>query len=167
MGTWKVNEMHGPYGWCTHQAPGHLSCWEGNKTHVQPSLHLCSVPQNLNLSNLDLGSAGNAGPILDSTLQSNLQPEQCRPRKHTPPWASENPVWSIHYEHSLPHTCLPYLFAVFLPPHDTTEQASLNKWPPLQLYVRVEIRHWRDLQTEKAKINKEEGTALGVRVTAD
>ena len=24
-----------------------------------------------------------------------------------------------------------------------------------------------DLQTEKAKINKEEGTALGVRVTAD
>ena len=49
-----------------------------------------------------------------------------------------------------------YLFAVFLPPHNTAEQMSLNKWPPLPPYVRVEIRHWRDLQTEEVKIKKRE-----------
>ena len=47
---------------------------------------------------------------------------------------------------------------VSIPTHNTTEQVSLNKWPPLPSCVRAEIRHWRDLQTEEAKINKEEGT---------
>jgi len=55
---------------------------------------------------------------------------------------------------STPHTCQQYLFAVSLPPHNTTEQVSLNKWPPLSPCFREEIRHWRDLQTEEAKINK-------------
>ena len=32
--------------------------WEGHKTQAQPSLRLCGVPKNLNLSILDLGSAG-------------------------------------------------------------------------------------------------------------
>ena len=32
---------------------------------------------------------------------------------------------------STPHTCQQYLFAMSLPPHKTTEQVSLNKWPPL------------------------------------
>ena len=40
-----------------------------------------------------------------------------------------------------PHACQWYLFTVFLPPHNTTEQVSLNKWPPLPPCVRVEIRH--------------------------
>ena len=36
--------------------------WEGHKTQAQPSLCLCGVPENLNLSGLDLGSACNLGP---------------------------------------------------------------------------------------------------------
>ena len=64
---------------------------------------------------------------------------------------------------STPHTCQQYLFAVSLPPHNTTEQVSLNKWPPLSPCFREEIRHWRDLQTEEAKINKGR-TAMEVTV---
>ena len=41
--------------------------WEGHKTQAQPSLCLCGVPKNLNLSGLDLGSAHNPGPALDSS----------------------------------------------------------------------------------------------------
>ena len=63
---------------------------------------------------------------------------------------------------STSHTCQQYFFAVSLPPHSTTEQVSLNKWPPLPYCVRVEIRHWRDLQTEEAKIKKEGETTLEV-----
>ena len=36
--------------------------WDGHKTQAQLSLHLCGVPENLNLSSLDLRSARNAGP---------------------------------------------------------------------------------------------------------
>ena len=49
---------------------------------------------------------------------------------------------------SAPHTRQWHLSAVPLPPHSTTEQANLNKRPPPPACVRVEIRHWRDLQTE-------------------
>ena len=42
--------------------------WEGQKTQAQPSLCLCGVPENLNLSGLDLGSACNPGPTSDSSL---------------------------------------------------------------------------------------------------
>ena len=41
--------------------------WEGHKTQAQLSLCLCGVPENLNLSGLDLGSAHNTGPTLDSS----------------------------------------------------------------------------------------------------
>ena len=41
--------------------------WEGHKMQAQPSLCLCGVPKNLNLSGLDLGSAHNPGPGLDSS----------------------------------------------------------------------------------------------------
>ena len=57
--------------------------WEGQKTQAQLSLRLCGVPENLNLSGLDLGSACNQGPASDSSQQSNLEPEQCRQGKHT------------------------------------------------------------------------------------
>ena len=50
---------------------------------TQSSLRLCEVPENLNLSGFDLGSALNTGPASDSSLQSNLKPEQCRLGKHT------------------------------------------------------------------------------------
>ena len=50
---------------------------------AQPSLRLCGVPEYLNLSGLDLGSAYNPGPASDSSWQSNLEPKQCRQGKHT------------------------------------------------------------------------------------
>ena len=53
--------------------------WEGHKTQAQPSLRLGGVPENLNLSGLDLGSACNPGPASASTWQRNLEPGQCRP----------------------------------------------------------------------------------------
>ena len=64
--------MHPHLGECAHQASGHLSCSDlgGDKRQAQPSLHLCGVPENLNLSGLDLGSARNAGPALDSSCRA-------------------------------------------------------------------------------------------------
>ena len=50
---------------------------------AQSSLRLCGVPENLNLSGFDLGSALNPEPASDSAWQSNLEPEQCRLGKHT------------------------------------------------------------------------------------
>ena len=57
--------------------------WDGRKTQAQPSLCLCGVHKNLNLSGLDLGSACKPGPTSDSSRQSNLESEQCRLGKHT------------------------------------------------------------------------------------
>jgi len=71
------------------------------------------------------------------------------------------------YTASTPDSHQRYLFAVFLSTHSTTEQVSLNKWPPSPPCVWVEIRHWRNLQTEEAKISKEEGTALKVTDATD
>ena len=63
---------------------------------------------------------------------------------------------------------MPVIFVfIVLPPHKTTEQVSLNKGPPSPPCVRVEIRHCRDLQTEQAKISKEEGTTLEVTGATD
>ena len=50
---------------------------------AQLSLRLCGVPEYLNLSGLDLGSAYNPGPASDSSRQSNREPKQCRQGKHT------------------------------------------------------------------------------------
>ena len=50
---------------------------------AQPILHLCGVPENLTLRDLDLGNARNPGPASDSSWQSNLEPEHCRSGKHT------------------------------------------------------------------------------------
>ena len=41
--------------------------WEGHKKQAQPSLHIRGIPENLNLSSLDLGSARNPGPALGSS----------------------------------------------------------------------------------------------------
>ena len=56
---WGGDKTHCTWGECASQAPGRLSCWdlEGHKTQAQLSLCLCGVPENLNLSGLDLGSA--------------------------------------------------------------------------------------------------------------
>ena len=133
----------------------HLVTWAARtrdrlKTQAKPSLCHCGVPENLNLSSLDIGSSCNPGPVSDSYQQSNLEPEQCRLGKHTCcEWGQTQCGWITVSTHHW------YLFAVFLPPHSTTEQMNLKKvtitTPPC---VRAEIRHWRDQQTEEAKINR-------------
>ena len=47
------------------------------------SPRLCGVPEYLNLSGLDLGSAYNPGLASHSSWQSNLEPKQCRQGNHT------------------------------------------------------------------------------------
>ena len=128
--------------------------WEGHKTQVQWSLLLWGLPEYLNLSGLDLGSTYNPGPASESSLQSNLDPEQCRQGKHT---LRELGQTQCGQDTVSTRQC--YLFAASLPPHSTTEQESLRKCPPLPPCARVEIRHWRDQQTEEAK---PEGTSLEV-----
>ena len=132
-----------PRGWDwggdkTHHTPGESALtkqlvawaaltWEGHKTQAQPILCLCGVPQNLNLSGLDLGSAHNPGPAFDSSTAEQPGPEQCRPGKHTHcEWAQTHCGPDTE---STPHTHQWYLFSLFLPPYSTTEQVSLNKWP--------------------------------------
>ena len=79
-----------------------------------------------------------------------LELKQCRQGKHTRrEWGQTQCGW----DSASTRQC--YLFAVFLPPHSTTEQASLKKCPPPPPWVRAEIRHWRDQQTEEAKTNRE------------
>ena len=52
------------WGECAHQESGGLSCSDPGRAQ---SSGLCGVPKNLNLSSLDLGSAYNPGPALDSS----------------------------------------------------------------------------------------------------
>ena len=115
--------------------------WDGHKTQAQPTLCLCGVPENLNLSGLDLRSACNPGPASYSSPQSNLEPEQCRLRKHTRlEWAKTQCGWITV------STCPWYLFAVFLPPH-MTEQVSLKNVTTITLLVQK-------LDTEKTSKQK-------------
>ena len=152
MGRWLRRTAH--LGQCTCQTPGCLSC-------------------------LDLGRAQNAHPTGSVSLRNTREPERLRPgkcMKHRAhlgqyscrvPWSLSSvdlgstcclALWQTQcgpYTVSTPHTCQWYLVAVSLPPHNTTEQVSLNKWPPSPPCVRAEVRHWRHLQTEEAKRKKE------------
>ena len=169
-GTREVIRCTTHLGECAHQAPGHLSC-------------------------SDLGRAENADPTESVPLWSTQkhEPEQLKPGKYTQPrahfrqfpcratWNLSSVDWesthavnrgkpSVAQTHrTLPtHTsdnCLQ--FSSPCPQHSTTEQARLYKWSPLPPCVKVEIKHWRDLQTEEAKINKEEGTTLEVTGAID
>ena len=149
--------VHGNWGWdcgggkehctwgeCVNQAPGCLSCWGRgrHKTQAQPSLLLCGVPENLNLSGLGLGSACNAGPAPCRAAWSLSSVDG----ESTHAVSGANPVWPEHCECS-PHSQW-HLSAAPLPPRSSAEQENLNKRPPPPTCVRVEIRHWRDLQTE-------------------
>ena len=98
-------------------------------------------------------------------LQITVEPEQCRSEKDMPPWAVPNQC--CPYTASTPHTCQWHLFAVSLHANNTTEQVSLNKWPVSPPCVRAKIIYWRDLQTEEAKINNDEGTTLKVTGATD
>ena len=116
-------------GQCAHHAPSCLSC-------------------------LDLGRAQNTHPpecvLLWSTREP--EPEQLRPGKYMKhracfgqcpcraPWNLSSVDWGSTRHLELGQTqCGPYhtrqwyLFVVFLPPHNTAEQGSLNKWPPSPL----------------------------------
>ena len=62
--------MHGPPGTVHSPRPWSselLGPGEGTKRMPNRVCALCGVPENLNPSSLDLGSAGNAGSTLDST----------------------------------------------------------------------------------------------------
>jgi len=64
--------MHSPPGESAvtkHLVAWAAQTWEGHKMQAQPSLRLCGVPENLNLSSLDLGSTHNPGPASDSSLE--------------------------------------------------------------------------------------------------
>ena len=135
-----------------HQVTWAAWTGEGHKMQAQPSLSLWGVPEYLNLSGLDLGSAYNPGLASDSSQQSSLELEQCRLGKHTRCERGQTQCgWATG---STPHRRQWYFFAASLPPHRTIEQVSLKKCPPLPPCVRAEIRHWRDQQTEEAKINR-------------
>jgi len=148
----------------TRQTSHHLSCSDLGRaqTQAQPSLHLWGLPECLNLSSLDLGSAYNPGLASDGSQWSNLEPKQCRQGKHT---RCERGQAQCAWDTVSTRQC--YLFAASLPPHSATEQVSLKKKksvlhrPPC---VRAEIRHWRDQQTEEAKT---EGTTLEVTDAID
>ena len=56
------------------------------------------------------------------------------------------------------------IWSDLIPPHSTTEQVSLKKCPPPPPCARVEIRHWRDQETEEAKT---EGPSLEVTGAID
>ena len=155
LGIWVRCTAH--MGQCARQAWSPELFRPGKGTECTANPCLCPGRAAKNLSGLDLGSAWNAVPRGTEPLQSNLETKQCTPGTCTPPWTVANTVWSIHYEYS------PYMPVVFvcmpLAPHSTAEQVSLNKWPRLPPCVRVQIRHWSDLQTAEAKTNKEGGTA--------
>ena len=124
-------------GQCPCQAPGRLRFSDlGKAQNVCPtkSVPLWSTWEPKWLREVH----ETQGPLGTVPLQSTLEPEQSRPVKHMLLWVVANPV--CPYTVSTPHTCQWYFFAVFLPPHNTTEQVSLNKWPPSVPCARVEIR---------------------------
>ena len=96
--------------------------WEGHNMQAQPSLRLCGVPKILNLRGLDLRSACNPGPALDSSLAEPPGAWAVQTGKAHTPWAGANPVWPRHCEHS-PHK--PVIFVCSVPPspqHDWTSE---------------------------------------------
>ena len=64
------DKMHGPPGesvLAKYLVAWAARTWEGHKTQAQPRMHLCGVPENLNLSGSDLESAHNPGPALNGS----------------------------------------------------------------------------------------------------
>ena len=165
---WGGDMMHCPPGESAltkHLVTCSAGTWEGHKTHTQLSLCLCGVPKNLNLSSSDLGSACKPEPALDSLPAEQPGAWTVQTRKAHTPWVGANPVLPRHCEHS-PHMPVISVCSVLpSPQHNWTSEP--NKWPPSPPCVRAEIRHWRDLQTEEAKTNKEEEIAPEVTGAPD
>ena len=144
MGPGRWSDALPTWGDCVPQASGRLSCSDlGRAKNAGPSsLPLYGLPENLNLSGLDLGSAPNPGPTSDSSPA-----EKAHAREQGQTQCGRDTA-------STSHTCQWYLLVVSLCPHSSTEQVSLNKWPPSPPCVRTGIRHWREQQMEEAKINR-------------
>ena len=89
--------------------PELLGPGEQHKTQAQLSLCHCGVPENLNLSGLDLGSACNSGPApcRATWSLSSVDGESTHAR------SGANPVWPRHCERS-PHS--PVRFVCSVPP---------------------------------------------------
>ena len=128
-------------------------------------LEQCGCQATDSLSCLDMGRAQNTHPTGSVPLWSTREPEWLRPGKcmkcrvhmgQCPcraPWSlSSVDLGSTHHlglwqtqcvpsAESTSHTCQQCLFAVSLPLRSTTEQVSLNKWPPSFYCVRPKIRH--------------------------
>ena len=145
LGNWvsrtrEMCKMLGPFGtWLSPRMKSSewLGPGKGSKRPAYLGLCPCVTPKNL--SGLNLRSAKTAGECL------------CRA------------CWKLDYGNpyviqplrALPtHTSNVCLLEITLSFHRTIEQVSLSKWPPSPPCIRVEIRQWRDLQTEDAKINK-------------
>ena len=127
--------------------------WEGHKTQAQQSLCLWGLPECLNLGGSDLGGASSPGPAADGSWRSNLEPEQCGQEGY------------MHREGDRPSVAeaLQAHASVICLQHPSLPTAWLNKWALKKksvhhrpLCIRVEIRHWRDQQTEAIT----EGTTL-------
>ena len=110
------DKMHWPtWRECILQVPGHLSCLgleRAQRAGPTESAFVKYPRTYLNMSGLDLGSAHNAGPVLDSSRARQRLSSTERERTHTP-WAGANSVWPRHYKHS-PHT--PVIFVCSAPP---------------------------------------------------
>jgi len=134
--------------------------WEGHKTQAQQSLHLWGLPECLNLSGLDLGVACSPGLASDGSQWSKLEPELCGQGGCM---RREQGQAQCSWDTASTRQC--YLYATSLLPHSATEQVKLKESVHHRsLCIRVEIRHWRDQQTEEAKTKE---TALEVTGTID
>ena len=115
-GTGRGGKTHHPPGenvLAKHLVTWAAQTWEGHTIEVQPSLCHCGIPKNLNLRGLDLGSAHNPGPTLDSSPAEQPGAWAVQTGKAHTPWVGANPVWPRHCEH-FPHT--PVIFVCHVPP---------------------------------------------------
>ena len=150
--------------WCHCSAPKTPSTWDqgGDSDTRTANLGQCARQAPGHLSCSDLGRAQNACPTGSVPLWSTKEPTWFRPGKcmkcrvHLGQWPCRLP-WSLSsvdpwstccfglwqaqcgpYAETTPPTPDICLQCPFLP---TTEQVSLNKWPPSPPSVRAKIRH--------------------------
>ena len=142
------------------QTPHHLSCSDlGRAQNTGPTESLClwGLPECLNLSGLDLGSAGSPGPATDGSQRSNLEPEQRGQGGYTCHEWGADPVWLRHCEHT------PVLFVCSIPPSPKCDWTSEPKKKKKTLLLSPEYKqkshqkeaytnHWHNLTQQGQKL---------------
>ena len=122
-GTGEVIRCTAQMGECTRQAPGCLSCsdlWMAQNADPTESVPLWS-PQEPEPERVDLGSARNPGPALDSSPAEQPEAWAVQTGKAHTPWVDANP--EAHTRGALPtHTSDICLQCSSFP------TAQLNKW---------------------------------------